>query len=393
MPLAAPVTTATFPSGANLMVGTVTGRRVDGDSRHGGPAGRARDGSMGRPVGTNVPSDPTPRDGTVDTVLDNVHPRTRRGLVAVVVTLALGASACGSDSSDTATPTTVAAAPTTAAATPGATIAVPADIVATALTAGVFTTLAGGVVSAGLVDTLRGGPFTVFAPTDAAFAKLPDPVLKAVQNNADILKAALTYHVVSGNYKIADLEDGQALKSVSGLDLKITKDGDKTYVNGNMVAKGDVGATNGVIHVMGDVIVPPIGDVIKVATTLPGFTTLAKLVTQADLVKTLQGTGPFTVFAPIDAAFSKLPTATVTAVTSDAALLKTVLTYHVVAGALNTDQMKDGTTLKTVAGKDLKVTKKDGVTLINGNPIAVQNVQATNGVIQVMGDVLVPPTS
>ncbi len=305
-------------------------------------------------------------------------------IVAALTSAAFAVAACGSSSSSSGPATTAAA-----TAGPTTTAAQGTDIVGTALLSGVFTELAGGVVSANLVDTLRSpGPFTVFAPTDAAFAKLPDAVLKAVQTNPALFKTVLTYHVVPGKLNVAALQPGK-LTTVSGEDLTITKEGAVTYVNGNAIAKADAAASNGIIHVMGDVLVPPIGDIIKVATTLPGFTTLAKLVTQADLVKTLQSAGPFTVFAPVDAAFAKLPAATVTAVTSDPKLLAKVLTYHVVAGKLSTSDLKEGK-LKTVAGVDLTITKKDGQTFIDGKPIAVANVEATNGIIQVMGDVLVP---
>ena len=143
------------------------------------------------------------------------------------------------------------------------------------------------------------------------------------------------------------------------------------------------------VYVMSDVLVPALGNIVDVATALPGFGTLTDLVTQADLVSTLQGDGPFTVFAPIDSAFEALPKATLDAVLADPALLATVLTYHVVAGKLTTDQLVDGP-LMTVAGVELTISHKDGAVLVDGKPIAVQNVQATNGVIQVMGDVLVP---
>jgi transforming growth factor-beta-induced protein len=309
----------------------------------------------------------------------------------------MGAASCSSDINDSAPTTapasaTTAAPATTTAAAAGATTSTTAsgpDIVGTALTAGVFTELAGLATDAGLVPTLRGGPFTVFAPTDDAFAKVPVAILHAVQADPKLLATVLTYHVVPGALKVADLKPGP-LKTVAGIDLTVTKDGDTTYINGNPIAKGDITASNGVIHVMGDVLVPPIGDISKVATTLPGFATLAKLVTAADLVKTLQGDGPFTVFAPTDDALAKLPADVVKAITSDPALLKKVLTYHVVAGKLSTSDLKEGE-LKTVSGDSITITKANGVTFVNGNPIAVGNVQATNGVIHVIGDALVPP--
>ena len=146
------------------------------------------------------------------------------------------------------------------------------------------------------------------------------------------------------------------VKTVAGAEITVTKEGADVFINGNRIAKADVDTSNGMIHVMGDVLVPPIGDIIKVATTLPGFTTLAKLVTQADLVKTLQGAGPFTVFAPVDDAFAPCPRRRSRRWPATTSCSTTVLTYHVVAGKLSTSDLKPGK-LKTVAGVDLTITK------------------------------------
>jgi uncharacterized surface protein with fasciclin (FAS1) repeats len=176
---------------------------------------------------------------------------------SILTTLALGLTgvACSSDPSDAAVTTTVApaAAPTTTTTTPPKLL----DIVGTALSAGAFTELAGLVVDAGLVDTLRGaGPFTVFAPTDAAFAKLPVDALHSVQDDPKLLTTVLTYHVVPGALKLADLKAGK-LTTVAGIDLEVTRKGDKVFINGFEIAAGDVVASNGIVHVMGDVLLPP----------------------------------------------------------------------------------------------------------------------------------------
>ena len=178
-----------------------------------------------------------------------------RVTILATLALAVGGVACSSDPSDSAATTTTAVAPaatTTTAAAPQL-----FDIVGTALTAGPFTELAGLVVDAGLVDTLRGpGPFTVFAPTNAAFQKLPVETLHAVQDDPKLLATILTYHVVPGALKLADLKPGK-LTTVAGIDLEVTRDGDKVLINGSPIAAGDVVATNGVVHVMGDVLLPP----------------------------------------------------------------------------------------------------------------------------------------
>ena len=172
-----------------------------------------------------------------------------------MVVLAVGGTGCSTDPSDAAVTTTVAPVTTPAPTTTAAPQLL--DVVGTALSAGVFTELAGLVVDAGLVDTLRGGgPFTVFAPTDAAFAKLPVDALHSVQDDPKLLTTVLTYHVVPGALKLADLKPGK-LTTVSGLDLDVTREGDKVFINGKEIAAGDVEASNGIVHVMGDVLLPP----------------------------------------------------------------------------------------------------------------------------------------
>lgn len=178
-----------------------------------------------------------------------------RATILTTLALAVSGVACSDDPSDAAVTTTitVAAAPTTTTIAPPQLL----DIVGTALSAGAFTELAGLVVDAGLVDTLRGtGPFTVFAPTDDAFAKLPLDALHSVQDDQKLLTTVLTYHVVPGALKLADLKAGK-LTTVAGLDLEVTRQGDKVLINGFEIAAGDVAASNGIVHVMGDVLLPP----------------------------------------------------------------------------------------------------------------------------------------
>ena len=134
------------------------------------------------------------------------------------------------------------------------------DIIDTAVAAGSFKTLAAAVTAAGLVPTLKGaGPFTVFAPTDDAFAKLPAGTVDALLKDIPKLKAILTYHVLSGKVMAADVMkmDGKTAKTVNGADLMIsTKDGVKLN-SASTVTKTDIECTNGVIHVVDAVILPP----------------------------------------------------------------------------------------------------------------------------------------
>jgi uncharacterized surface protein with fasciclin (FAS1) repeats len=186
--------------------------------------------------------------------------------LAAVLAIALTTAACGND--DTETSAVAAPATTSATATPSPSPSesmAGSDIVDTAVAAGDFTTLAAALEAAGLVETLKGeGPFTVFAPTDAAFAKLPagtvDTLLKDPKGD---LTQILTYHVVPGKVLAADVVklDGQKVTTVQGGDLTVGVDGDKvslTDAAGNTVnvTATDIEASNGVIHVIDGVLMP-----------------------------------------------------------------------------------------------------------------------------------------
>ncbi len=133
------------------------------------------------------------------------------------------------------------------------------DIVDTAVAAGSFNTLAAALTAAGLVETLKGaGPFTVFAPTDAAFAALPAGTVEDLlkPENKDKLIAILTYHVVSGKVMSTELTEGMKAATVNGAEITITLDGG-AKVNGAVISAADIAASNGVIHVIDSVLLPP----------------------------------------------------------------------------------------------------------------------------------------
>lgn len=133
------------------------------------------------------------------------------------------------------------------------------DIIDTAVAAGSFNTLAAALTAAGLIDTLKGeGPFTVFAPTDAAFAALPTGTVEDLlkPENKDKLIAVLTYHVVAGKVMSTDLTEGMTAATVQGSNITITLEGG-AKVNGAVVSAADVEASNGVIHIIDAVILPP----------------------------------------------------------------------------------------------------------------------------------------
>ena len=136
--------------------------------------------------------------------------------------------------------------------------AVQNDIVQTAINAGNFTTLATALTEAGLVDALKGeGPFTVFAPTDEAFKNLPDGALEGLLKDKEALKNVLLYHVVSGKVSSKEVVDLNQATTLNGSDLKIKTDDGKVMINDAKVTGADVMASNGIIHVIDKVLLPP----------------------------------------------------------------------------------------------------------------------------------------
>ena len=296
-----------------------------------------------------------------------------------------------------ATIATAQNAPTKAAPTKNAPAAATStkNIVETAVAAGSFKTLVAAVQAAGLAETLSGGNFTVFAPTDEAFAKLPAGTLEMLlkPENKAKLAAILTYHVVPGTVKAADVVKLTNAGTVQGQRVDIlAKDGTVT-VDGAKVVKTDIACSNGVIHVIDTVILPVDKNIVEVAASNGSFNTLVAAVKAAGLVETLSGKGPFTVLAPTDAAFAKLPAGTLENLLKpeNKKALVEILTYHVVPGvAAYSDQVVKMTELPTVLGTMVKVTVKDGKVMLGNATVAIVDVETSNGVIHAIDTVLLP---
>ena len=356
------------------------------------------------------------------------------------------------------------------------------DIPSTAIAAGVFNTLVAALGAADLVDALSGeGPFTVFAPTDDAFAALPQELVTCLlePDNKGALQSILTYHVVSGQVLSTDLEDGMEAATLQGEEV-IVDLSDGVKINESNVIRADVLATNGVIHVIDAVLVPPS---IKVAEfletcgddsdssdssddepdvctylgvsrsagqyltgpshtclcqsgghwieckgneellqttqefilTSDSFTTLEAAVVQADLVGFLDGDAdqPYTLFAPTDAAFANVPAAVLAFLldNDNKEVLLQVLSYHVLSGIVDADDVPAGTTdnILTLLEPEVIVAKKTCFTatkvetgtppcdefslLLNGNSnVIVTDIETANGIVHVIDTVLIPPS-
>jgi uncharacterized surface protein with fasciclin (FAS1) repeats len=264
------------------------------------------------------------------------------------------------------------------------------NIVQTAIAAGQFKTLASLLTKAGLVDTLAtGGPFTVFAPTDAAFAKVPKATLAALAKHPAQLKAVLLYHVVPGTVTASDVVKLNSAKTLEGSSVLIKANKGGVFVNQAKVTTPDVMASNGVIHVINKVLIPP-KNIVATAKAAGTFTTLTTLLKKSGLAGTLAKKGPFTVFAPTDAAFAKVPKATLAALAKNKAKLRAVLLYHVVKGQVTAAQAMKLRSAKTLQGKSLKIRVKGGKVFVGGAAVVNADVLASNGVVHVINKVLIP---
>ena len=263
-------------------------------------------------------------------------------------------------------------------------------IVETAVAAGDFGTLVAAVKSAGLAETLSGpGPFTVFAPTEAAFAKLPAGTVEALLANPEKLKSILLFHVVSGSVMAKDVSGLKSAPTVFGQDLAVdTSDGVK--INGATVTAADIACSNGVIHVIDTVLLPK--NVVEIAAGNEDFSTLVAAVTAAGLADTLSGDGPFTIFAPTNAAFAKLPAGTVEDLLKpeNKAKLAAILTYHVVPGKVMAADVAGLSKATTVQGGDVSIKSKRDTVTINGAKVTATDIVGTNGVIHVIDTVILP---
>jgi uncharacterized surface protein with fasciclin (FAS1) repeats len=277
-----------------------------------------------------------------------------------------------------------------------------------------FSILVEAVVAADLVNTLKGtGPFTVFAPTNVAFANLLTELnvtKAALLANKPLLAKVLTYHVLGAKVPSTAITNGLVATSVQGEKFTLNLAAGKVTITdaagrvANVTAT-DIAATNGVVHVLDRVILPagiappaPTLDIVGVASGNPDFSILVEAVVAADLVNTLKGTGPFTVFAPTNAAFAALLTelnVTKAELLANKPLLGKVLTYHVLSGKVGSSAITDGLAPTTVQGSKFtlniaagKVTIKDANNRV-ANVVAT-DIAATNGVVHVIDKVILP---
>ena len=283
----------------------------------------------------------------------------------------------------------------------------PGNIVEVATEAGSFPTLLAAVEAAGLVDALTdsSASLTVFAPTEEAFAALPDGTLDALLADPDALANVLTYHVL-GSTVDASAALGLApttVETLNGNDVAVTKRMDSNlYVNLSQVVDYDIEASNGVIHVIDSVLLPPdltpsTMTIAEIAQADGNFDTLVAALTAANLVGTVNDPdASLTVFAPTDAAFEALGDATLNYLLNNPEILESTLLYHVVAGAelSSIDAIAaTGTSLAMANGDEAAISLGDSGLMIEGANIVTTDIVASNGIIHVIDVVLEAPSA
>lgn len=268
-----------------------------------------------------------------------------------------------------------------------------------------FSLLEAAVKHADLVATLSGnGPFTVFAPTNEAFAAAGlDSEAKINALPKETLKKILLYHVAGSSIAAAEIPSAAntTVKSAADIDLYVTKNNKGVFVNGATVTQADLMASNGIIHVINKVLMPPSGNIVEVAQGNPNFSFLVAAVLRAsqgqtNVANVLSGNGPFTVFAPTNQAFINAGFANVAGMeAADPATLTSILTYHVVAGRVFSTDLVDNSSPATVNGANVTITlnggaKVKGAKNTSAATISPADLVTTNGVIHVIDQVLLP---
>jgi transforming growth factor-beta-induced protein len=288
------------------------------------------------------------------------------------------------------------------------------DIVDIASKAPQFSTLVTALKAADLVTALQDvGPFTVVAPNNDAFKALPAGVLEKLllPVNKPELQKILKYHVVSGSAKASDLitvaqSTTPTVKTLEGSNINLSVIAtDLVLNNTSKVIATDIVATNGIVHEINQVLIPPTFDptklksevklvnIVKTAVANPDFSTLVKALKAACIDEKLIQKGPFTVLAPNNAAFAKIPADVLEKLLlhENKHVLAKILNYHIISGSFDASQIGKLTTAKTNSGSSINITNNNNMLTINGNTkVIATDINSSNGIIHVIDSVLIP---
>ncbi len=278
------------------------------------------------------------------------------------------------------------------------------SIVDIAVSDGRFTTLVTALEAAGLAETLAGeGEFTVFAPTDDAFAALPEGTVPSLLEDPEgALTDVLLYHVADGTVMAETVVTLESATTLQGEDVSIMVNDGSVFLNETVqVIITDIEASNGVIHVIDAVLLPPsmmaeeeMPSITEIAVEDGRFTTLVAALEAAGLAETLAGEGKFTVFAPTDDAFAALPEGTVATLLEDPeGALTDILLYHVAEGTVPAETVVTLDSATTLQGEDVNIAVEDGSVILNDSvQVIITDIAASNGIIHVIDGVLLPPS-
>ncbi len=287
-----------------------------------------------------------------------------------------------------------------------------ANIVDTAVAAGNFTTLVAALQATGLDAALadENETFTVFAPTDDAFAALGEDTINALLGDTDTLSGILTYHVIAGtavDSTTAISLAGTSVATLNGAEIRISLDGDRLFINLSEVIVADIQTSNGVIHVIDTVLTPPVVEdpvtqeplpnILEVANNAGNFTILLAALEAAELTNSIgHGNDLYTVFAPTDDAFAALGQDTIDALLNDPETLRDILLYHVIAGTVvdaQTAMGKVGFEIEAANGDRFVLNLQGDALFVNDSQIIATDIRASNGIIHAIDAVLLPPGS
>merc|ERR1712113_1331767 len=252
--------------------------------------------------------------------------------------------------------------------------------------------------------------------TNEGFAALPEGTVETLlkpENKAQLVDI-LTYHVLPAAVKCTDLKVFQSVQTVEGKNLHVLRLGDQVRVGASLsdadrkkVIAADNMASNGVVHIIDGVLLPPSGltsetpNIVELAQSVDDLSTLVTAVVAGDLAETLSSPGPFTVFAPTNEGFAALPAGTVDTLLKpeNKAQLVDILTYHVLPAAVKSTDLKTFQSVQTVEGKNVEVAKKGGKVFVGANlrskvytTVTAADNMASNGVVHIIDGVLLPPS-
>ncbi len=264
------------------------------------------------------------------------------------------------------------------------------NIVEIAVDDGRFQTLVSALVETGLDAALTNeGPFTVFAPTDDAFAALGIPADDLLSDPE--LANILLYHVVDGRLAAEDVVAVERLTTLLGENVKVNVTDEGVFINDSKIIITNIKAENGIIHVIDAVLIPEeMPDIVDIAVGAGNFNTLVGALQATGLDEVLRGDGPFTVFAPTDKAFEKLPRWLLRFLVNNPKYLKQVLLYHVVSGDLDSTEVTGQRKITTINGKTVRPRVYGDKVFINNAKILEADIVAENGTIHLIDRVLLP---